>query len=334
MKKIKLLFGCCILLCIFSCNQQQKQQKQQKFYDSTTNITEYQNSYDANDKLTKIKITIREIVHLDNFRVSDKIIDTRWRHYQYENDTSYSYREISDTSGSIKLYRLTNRREESVLIDGKDTSYYDLICTDEEGKRISEKHIFRCSIPGEGNDINRNNETYYYYDKNGEQIKFYEHDFITEEYLETYTFDNLSYENACKRVSKSKNKQRIVCNYTEIVNDTIFKRTYIDNQISTTSKTWKTADKHIYIMFDCEGEWTSREEEYKQNGWDVNVCKYKDGTTNSIFYKNNQEIRYVSEDSYSTRIVESEYDTKGNIVKEIEISIYYKTYVTKDIEYF
>lgn len=311
---MKLLFSCCILLCFFSCYQQKKQQE---LYNGMTSITVYQNSYNNNNKLTKTKITTRDIVYINDSKVLDEIVDTRLRHYQYENDTSYSYREISDTSGSIELYRLTNRIKESVSMNGEDTTYYNLICLNEEGKRIYEKHIFRSSIPCMGDDVDINNETYYYYDKNGEQIKFCDHDLITGEYIETYTFDNLSYEEACKRVAKSKNKQRIACNYTEIVNDTIFERTYIDNQISTTSKTWETGDKHIYIMFDCEGEWTFWQEEYKQNGWEINVNKYKGGNTNSIFYKNNQEIRFVSEDTDGQTIIESEYDTKGNIVKKV-----------------
>lgn len=163
------------VLLFLSCSQN----KPQEDYDIVT-VTEYENLYDIIGRLSKvhIKVTI-EAPHHRNEN-NEAFVTTYYglRQYEYKTDSEYTMRESFASSGESRIVRYNDKKKEELRLKNGDTITYTFDRYYDEDKieysRMKWKDSGEISVAG-------NYETYYFYDKNGNNIKRIETDLQTGE---------------------------------------------------------------------------------------------------------------------------------------------------------
>lgn len=290
------------LLFVASCNQNPKSEKEEN-YDSVL-ITEYSNTYDeTTNRLMSVQIA--EILNLYYGDINNKayVLDTkRLRRYSYNSDTDYSATELSDDTDVKVIRHSGNTEEELWLKDGKDTVLYSFKRYNEGGRLEYIKNISGSDDTSSGGNFI--SESYYYYDKNGNLIKMVDSDLSLGEKTEEYYFEGITYDEALLQVPQSVYTRKVVCTTKQADKDTVITRTTINGELHTVIK------------------------EYKKDALRVEVTKRiidKGYWVDSTYYREDKMLRTILRDSneMNKRISISDYDEKGNLVKEI---LKYKSY--------
>ena len=161
-----------------------------------------------------------------------------------------------------------------------------------------------------------------FYDTEGNRIKSIYKSFDTNEVSETYYFDGITYEEALLRIPKSADKPDIVCSTKSVVNDTVIIRTTLNGELEDITKEYTDKSKKVKQNYDRNGILDAEWVDYVEDGLKISASNYQrpDGfRTDSVFYKNDRKLRKVEVDSNRVMkmITNSEYDDKGNLLKEV-----------------
>lgn len=304
---MRLLIGCFITMFIWNCNVTDKRD----CCIGNIDITDYQNTYNQEGKLVYVKYKTMSNVILNGKNVHAYISDTGKYCNEYQNDTVYTLTRVSDSLRESEIIRKDGRVEETIRLKSKDTIYHQLCCYNLYGKlsysRLMSKELEDTVLE----------ETNYYYDQYGNQIKYQTHDWISGEKDETYLFYNLSYEKAVKHVPVSIANKSIICFDSVKVQDTVVIKRYIDGEIDNIIKNWQTKEKEYILDINRKGEELLRQVKYKENGVDINVVRFRNRITDSIFSIDDLEVKRVSSEQMFRTVTLMEYDNKGNITKKI-----------------
>lgn len=306
---MKVLFLFHILFLLVACSSRSVKQEG---YDAVT-IEEFNNMYDSSGRLAQVKIVRTDYFFVDNKKI-DENIDVVDRQYFYTSNDEYTIEEIS-SSGEKEISNYSVNSEEIIRIENDDTTFYRLWRYIDENtpsytrKRHKLKSILSDFI------IDDDNEEYFYYDANNRLIRVLSIDHSTGKTLESWRFDNISFEEALKRVPVSDNEIEVVCFSTQSIRDTVIKRRYVNNTLEATYKEFFEGHKCIEEAYDNSGILETRQEEFVEDGYKIAVnIATEFNTIDSTFYQNNTEVKSVliSPESKVTTI--TEYDKRGNIL--------------------
>lgn len=284
------------VLLFLSCSQN----KPQEDYDIVT-VTEYENLYDIIGRLSKvhIKVTI-EAPHHRNEN-NEAFVTTYYglRQYEYKTDSEYTMRESFASSGESRIVRYSDKKKEELRLKNGDTITYTFDRYYDEDKieysRMKWKDSGEISMAG-------NYETYYFYDKNGNNIKRIETDLQTGE-----------------------SKQELITVLKQIRQDTVITRKIVNDALQSVEKEFvneKKKVRKVEQILDNSVEFVDVYIESVENGIKVDVNKSISKyacVIDSVYSKGDIKIKSVKIDSSKDMemITTSEYDSKGNIVKEI-----------------
>lgn len=310
----KLIFAGFLLL--FSCSNSVKQQKD---YDAVM-INEYKNTYDNKGRLSKVIITVTKGMYSGDNGLEDKTV--RIQQYSYKDDTDYLIDEITGVLGEQRLIKYTRHSKEEILLKNeKDTleySYERYYNCDKDKSEYS-KMMWRSY---DNPSVQEGFEDSCFYDTEGNRIKSIYKSFDTNEVSETYYFDGITYEEALLRIPKSADKPDIICSTKSVVNDTVIIRTTLNGELEDITKEYTDKSKKIKRQYDRNGILDAEWVDYVEDGLKISASNYQrpDGfRTDSVFYKNDRKLRKVEVDSNRVMkmITNSEYDDKGNLLKEV-----------------
>lgn len=277
------------------------QSKPQEDYDVVT-VKEYKNLYDIIGRLSSVKTKVDiEMPHHRNEK-DEAYVMTYYglQQYEYKSDSEYTMKESYELSDNSKIIRYGNKTvEELHLENGKDTVMYTFERYYDKNKPEYSREKWRDS---NGMSVITDNETYYVYDENGNNIKRIEKDFQTKE-----------------------SKQEMIRNIKQTHRDTIITQVMINDVLGRIEKEFTDGIKkvrQVKSILDNETNYVDTHIEYEKDGFVVNVresvgessCKI-----DSIYSKNGIKVRtaQMSSDKNMKIVITSEYDAKGNIVKEI-----------------
>ena len=277
------------------------QSKPQEDYGVVT-IKEYKNLYDIIGRLSSVEI--KEIVEMPHHRnEKDEAFVLTYcglQQYEYKSDSEYTMKESYESSDESRIIRYDNKTvEELHLENGKDTVMYTFERYYDEDKPEYSREKWRDS---NNMFIITDNETYYVYDDNGNIIKRIETNFLTNE-----------------------SKQEIIRNIKQTHRDTIITQVMVNDVLDRIEKEFTDGIKKVrQVQFILDNDTICRDTrvEYEKDGLMVNVSKSVGKSIckiDSIYSKNGIKVRtaQMSSDKNMKIEITSEYDAKGNIVKEI-----------------
>lgn len=303
--KINIIYSLFFLLLTFSC----RWDKADEHYISTT---EYCNKY-AGDKLMKVDIKEVEYHGKMHKRHREGI-------YDYEFNGDYTLKEFFLENGKRILDKIEKNSAHSWMYlsysNGKDTTLYHFIRYNDAKEAIYEKRMSKLSIPKMGVDINEDYETYTTYDSINNYVKRITYNYVEGDTLESYTFFDISYEEACRKSGEHKRNKEIICVFKETNNDTIIEKVFKNDTISSISKIWYTDNFRWSMKLDEKGELFEEEKHYRQNDLDIIEFRYPDGMSKKEISRNGKEIKVETLGDGYKETEEWEYDSKGNVTKK------------------
>jgi len=303
--KTKLLFICCLTSFVVACGGGEKKEAD---CDILT-IDAYDNKYDDNGRLERVVITRTTYYGV----IKEPGVNIFERLYSYKNDHEYTVEEISAIDSTKEITNYSENSKETVRIkNGIDTVDYSLQQYNNQNNPsyIKEKHKHGSIL------IDDNYEEYYYYDATGRKAKKRLIDHRIGSTVDTWYFNDISFTEALWKMPPLKHPTEIVCFATHRVRDTIIERRYVNGKLANIYKTFRDGKKDVDASYDDSGGLNYVEEKFQDNGFDIRVTKSIEfSSIDSIFCQNERVIRSVAID-LDKRITTSEYDEKGNILRE------------------
>lgn len=270
--------------------------KPQEKYD-VISVKEYVNTYDEAGRLSEVRMTeTTDMLPGKDNSAAFVMTSKSSRKYVYNSDTDYLVMEFIDMLSEVKTIKYSPTvKEELWLENNQDTVTYSF-----ERYRDKDKPEYRKDVSkfnGTPSEEWRS-ETFYDYDRNGNLVKCVEHDLCTGVKTEKYFFEGITYDEALRSMPESRYKPKIVCKVKTNVRDTAITQTVVDGLLNEVLK------------------------EYRHNGLKVVVSRTilnKGFLTDSTYYKKDKKLRATRVDSTDVMkiVTTSEYDEKGNPVKEV-----------------
>lgn len=318
--KIKLLYIICMSLFFFSCFNKGTEHG---YLDSIT-IKEYNNNYDNKGRLEQVIITTKHHSSIIGIKkVADKSVSKRL--YTYMENGDYTIVELSGKNNR-EITNYSDKVEEVTRIEsGTDTVYYRLWLMNNRNKisYIKRKQKNESFLSDFKNDDNY--EIYYFYDEDENLTKVNRIDHSTGQTTETWWFNDITYEEATKRVVPSDNQTEIICLSIKSVGDTIIEQRFVNNSLVNFYKKYHDGKKYIEASYDAFGNLTFFFEEYEEDGFLVTVYKMNElNIIDSTFQKNGLEYKSIDISPEGKSIVETEYNDKGDIIRQEEKSWSFK----------
>lgn len=309
-----------IVLLISSCSQSDPQEEMYDFITTTT----YRNSYDAAGKLSSVNISERDEQNI-NGEYMLKEVKHAVQKYKYPEDAICEVSTTYDWSPEDIRMTVTGEKsnEDYTVRNGSDTLYYDLsVYLDKDKTKLKYKRfIWKSITSSEGSyGKNENTESTYDYDDKGNNTRIISRDFITGDSVKTCIFYNIPYKEAVKLTPERKYTQ-IVCCLEKETGDTTITNYQLNGKTTYYYKKYKDGDKTIEAKYDVDSLLVEKITNYKEDELDITVKQVSElALIDTTYYMSGKEIRKISVFPDSKSVTTSEYDDKGNIVKEVRKS--------------
>lgn len=317
---IKTLYIFLLLLLISSCQRN----KPAELFDVVV-YTGYKNHYE-DGRLHKI-----EKINQENYVGRKKITYLYEYKYVYKTDKEYEIQEYTFENNKkiiSTIERYTSNSFELIYFkDGiKDTCNYRFTEYNEKGEIVYERVIRQFTVPKYDIYENDNYEGFYLYDSLAGIDMLKKYDFVTGDSSALYWFHDISYQDAIKKVPPTPEKRDINCIFSKSVGDTVYKHVYSNNELFSSSKTWTEDGRRIQKKLLQEENLIIQTEDYKMDDLNIHIDRTFNSRLDSIFYRNDKVIRKVEIMPQSKTITEYEYDSKGNVIKEISKIKFYPSF--------
>lgn len=317
---IKTLYIFLLLLLISSCQRN----KPAELFDVVV-YTGYKNHYE-DGRLHKI-----EKINQENYVGRKKITYLYEYKYVYKTDKEYEIQEYTFENNKkiiSTIERYTNNSFELIYFeDGiEDTCNYRYTKYDGLRRIVYERVIRQFTVPKYDIYENDNYEGFYLYDSLAGIDMLKKYDFVTGDSSALYWFHDISYQDAIKKVPPTPEKRDINCIFSKSVGDTVYKHVYSNNELFSSSKTWTEDGRKIQKKLLPEENLIIQTEDYKMDDLNIHIDRTFNSRLDSIFYRNDKVIRKVEIMPQSKTITEYEYDSKGNVIKEISKIKFYPSF--------
>lgn len=311
-----LLYGMFFLL--NACGQPEPQEE----YDSIITSV-YTNNYDTNGRLSEVLIE-KQSRFLDHGVYIPGYAIEIVRKYIYSDNDTYTITETNNLFPDKMTETVVGKTfEKHYTLDNGDTTEFRMrsFADTNKLKPLLEIEKWKFSgFPISDFEENRNIETHYYYDRDGNQTGIIRKDFNSGETVETYRFKDSRYDQAIKTVPESENKQDIICYSEKTVADTVITLYHVNMDAPYSTKRYVDNGKSIEITYDTDQKPQYIATKYTANGFDIEVRETIPDGIDSIYCIKGKEVRCVTILPEGKSITISEYDEKGNITKEVEKS--------------
>lgn len=323
-----------ITILITSCTQTKTQEE---VYDSITTKL-YQNSYDSLGKLQYVSIQESKYLYIDGNYVLADVTDSK-QSYRYSGDSCQITYTGEMHQNEIRTTTTSPMGSEELRVSNdlrKDTVKYwcERYWNKDKSKPEYRRMIYKSSgSPFTQAETTDDVEIFFYYNNNGVNIREIEHDYKRGKTKETYRFKDMNYEQAVGIVPKSHNKQNIICYAEKNIKDTLITQYQINETISYMTKLYNMDGKRIYVELDDSCRLAYRTSSYRVDSVDVEVKEMiqSGGSVDSIYSVKGRPIREVHISPSAKTITISEYDKRGNIVKQTYKSKYYDSISEEDV---
>lgn len=285
-------------------------------------ITEYENTYNADSLLVKV-------MEQDYAVVGDMKSPEGTCTYEYD------YRTLPDGAIERRKFRIDGareliavavtspHREETIELNGADTTLYERKLFDGGGRIVSEEERAKMNHPAPGTTIDYRSQTTYEYDRLGREVKktwrsISENDEISSETITEYRGD--TDEIVSQKIFDSRYDTVSTLEYrTQHSGDTLIRKAYSDDRISLITK---KAPGYFATIYYEDGQPMTEDEVYTDGDRRIEVCfeTFKDGfeeyNLDSIYYHNDLKTRWSFDSSTMRSIHIYEYDSRGNPTRD------------------
>lgn len=313
-----LLYGMFFLL--NACGQPEPREEMYDFIITT----EYRNSYDAAGKLSSVNISERNEQNV-NGKYMLKDSKHTVQKYKYPEGAICQISTTSDYSPDDVHISVTGEKsdEDYTVRNGSDTLYYDLsVYLDKEKTKLKyRRYIWKGVASAAGSyGKDENTESTYDYDDKGNNTRIIKRDFITRDSIETFIFYNIPYKEAVKLAPGRKNTQ-VVCCLEKEAGDTTVTNYLVNGETTACYKKYKDGDKTVEARYDADSLLVEKNTGYKEGEFDITVKQISEfELTDTTYCMAGKKIRKVSVYPDSKSVTTSEYDDRGNVVKEVRKS--------------
>lgn len=293
----------------------------QEQYDRITTTT-YKNIYDNDHRLLETQSITTLSVYEKGVNTARLETDRQTCSYKYINDTDYIVEESSRLSDEKVITKYIGNTEEKLTLNasGDTVSYLLLQYHDTNRSQLAYSRNIIHSGDLTANSIN-NYEEESEYDENGNKIKKIQYDRNTKTQKTTHIFEHLPYTEAIQKIPHTNGEYEVVCYTAKTVGDTIIKQEIINGVPDKVEKIITGKGKKQHLLFSKDMKLLESTEDLEKDGFHINVRHSVLGNwSDSTYYKNGKEIRYVNiSDKYKLLAI-SKYDEKGNIIEKIEMT--------------
>lgn len=277
-------------------------------------ITEYDNKYDDQDRLERAKITKTTYLFADKNRVKTNI-EVSERILTCKENEDFTIEDISSDGNKREIVNFTDKTQETIRIEnGTDTVYYYFW---RDYAKLKPSYT-RVKHGRDDISSDTDQEVYFHYDAAGREIRtvVVDNSSYKEEPWETWTFYDISFEEAKKKVPPSENEIKIVCYSTQLVGDTTITKMYANNELNVITKEVRNETGNLKLTFDLFGRLSFTDEEFEKDGYKITVRKSSDDETDSLFRKNDIVVRSVNINTIRKVATAWEYE-KGHLLRQV-----------------
>ena len=284
-------------------------------------ITEYQNNYNEAGQLVHVLQTQYHYIgkdtvlngiqeHIYEYDAGKLKLKETFKVESANAKTLYSRTKYNGGEEECTTYR--NGGEDSYTLEEKDAQMNVI-------RRVVKSKLI---VPEFDMNIDDDYEECMEYNAKGILVYAIRYDFAAERCTQTYyTTDKAVC--AKPRSRRFKLKEQVIETIEKEVataGDTTIIRRYCNKQLEEISKEVVRNGRTVRLDFNAQGEQTFYTEQMKQNGITIDIFRLSEtNTLDSLFYKGENLLRDVSQDTKAMRITTYEYDSHGNPTREVMV---------------
>ena len=305
--KNKLFIAISVIFANVSCDNAETPED---IYESIL-TTVYENEYNSEDKLSSVKITETDkVYYLYRYVVANVV--NREKHYKYTSNGGYSVIESSNSDCKWHTNIEGNTIEYITITNGGDTTNYSLFrYIDAENKKLEYRKSHSKPTRNRYYVEKRSEEAMSYYDENGDVTKIATLNCIDNKESFMYYISDIS------QIKNIETLPNSLFYLTQQIGDTLFSLRITGSEIELIEKEFFSEGKKVVQNFNG-GALSSWEYFYTENGISIEASCSEDYIKTTYTSGDGNILRAVSIYDNNESIEEYEYDSNGNVTKEVD----------------